>query len=213
MEIEVSDQILLPESHNDNGEVKASVPSSSDRFDVSRLRLSQDFASSVGVKKALVTVPVKKPEKDWFVRVHPAEEYRLQTAVLEIKSEREVYHVERELWPSLSAESTFGGRFLFTAVNRQGVVFLWPVKLPRPDGRSDEWNRSLLEAAEMATRGWIRVVANMHLGAYEVFEATGDLPEPVWPEMSFGELLKIAFKDHFIDSMDHPVLKRLRGEL
>jgi len=209
----VSDSILVPESASNNGKPKAPAPSSPDRFDVSRLRLSQDFASAVGVKKALITVPVKKPERDWFVRVHPSEEYRLQTAVLELKSEREVYLIEPELWPSLSAESTFGGRFLFAAVNRQGVAFLWPVKLPGSDGRSDEWNRSLLEAAAMATRGWIRVVANMHLGAYEVFEATGDLPEPAWPEMGFGELLKIAFKDHYIESMDHPVLKRLRGEL
>jgi hypothetical protein len=24
---------------------------------------------------------------------------------------------------------------LYTAINRQGVVFLWPVKLPAPDGK------------------------------------------------------------------------------
>ena len=29
---------------------------------------------------------------------------------------------------------------------------------------------------------WVRVTANMSLGAYEIFEASGDLPEPVWPD-------------------------------
>jgi hypothetical protein len=52
----------------------------------------------------------------------------------------------------------------------------------------------------------------MSLGAYEVYEATGDFPEPEWPDATFQEILKIAFKNHFIKSMDHPVIGRLRGE-
>jgi hypothetical protein len=38
------------------------------------------------------------------------------------------------------------------------------------------------------------------------------LPPPTWPELSFGELLKIAFKSRYIDTLDHPVLLKLRGE-
>ena len=64
-----------------------------DPFDPARLRLSQDTASEIGVKKQLVAVPVKKPSKERWVRVHPSEEYRIQTAVLELKDEREVYLV------------------------------------------------------------------------------------------------------------------------
>ena len=58
----------------------------------------------------------------------------------------------------------------------------------------------------------MRVQANMHLGAYEVYEAADDLGEPEWPEASFLQILSIAFKNNFIDSIDHHVLKRLRGE-
>src|SRR5262245_56173499 len=39
-----------------------------DPFDPGSLRLSQSFAACLGVKKALVTVPVRKPDKAWFVR-------------------------------------------------------------------------------------------------------------------------------------------------
>ena len=56
-----------------------------DPFDLASLRLSQDFASAVGVKKLVTTIPVKKPSKEWFVRTHPDPDYRLQTAVLELK--------------------------------------------------------------------------------------------------------------------------------
>lgn len=57
------------------------------------------------------------------------------------------------------------------------------------------------------------MAANMSLGGYEVFQATGGLPEPQWPDTSFQELVDIAFKGRFIDSMDHPVLKRLMGQM
>ena len=155
-------------------EVPPAAPQTSnpDPFDPASLRLTQNLAAALGVKKALLTVPVRKPERSWFVRVHPAEEYRLSTAVIELKEDRETYLVAPSLWSDLATEATFSPRALFTAVNRQGVVFVWPIRLPGPDGRGDEWNRTALEAAGMATKNWVRVTANMSLGAYEVFQAT-----------------------------------------
>jgi hypothetical protein len=95
-----------------------------DPFDPAALRLPQNFAAQLGVQKALLTVPVRKPDKAWFVRVHPSEDYRLQTAVVELKEERETYLVASALWQELAGETTFSPRVLFTAVNRQGVTFL-----------------------------------------------------------------------------------------
>jgi hypothetical protein len=189
------------------------IPTSLDPFDPAALRLSQDFTANLGVKKALLTVPVRKPDKAWFVRVHPSEDYRLQTVVVELKEEMETYLVASSLWSELAAEATFSPRVLFTAMNRQGVLFLWPVKLPSQDGRHDEWSRTALEAAQMAQKNWVRVTSNMSLGAYEVFEAPAQLSEPNWPELPFKELLRVAFKDKFIDGLDHPVLRKLRGEV
>jgi hypothetical protein len=198
-------------------EAPASGPSTNgsapDPFDPAALRLAQDFGASIGVQKALLTVPVRKPDRTWFVRVHPDERYRLQTPVVELKEDRETYLVAQDLWPSLAAEATFSPRALFTAINRQGVVFLWPIRLPGPDGRVDEWSRTALAAAEMATKEWVRVTANLSLGAYEIFRATGQLPDPVWPDKTLRELLAVAFHGKLIDSLDHPVLRRLRGEV
>jgi len=186
---------------------------SSDRdlFDLERLRLSQNFADVVGVKKKTITVPVRKPHRQLFFRVHPDESWRLETAVLVVKEDRETYLVDPTLWAELSGEIV--PTVLFTTISRQGVIFLWPIRLPGEDGRHDAWNSSALEAAQLATEEWIRLAANMHLGAYEVFVATGDLPEPEWPEVSFQDLLKIAFKDKFIQGLDHPAIRALQGEL
>jgi hypothetical protein len=181
-----------------------------DPFDLDNLRLSQDFAETSGVKKLLTTIPVRKPNQQDFVRVHPDEAYRENFRAIDLKEERELYIITRDMQAELATECV--PATLFTAINRQGVVFFWPVRLPGPDGKLNEWWRSAAEAATLAMRQWVRVKANMSLGAYEIFTAAGVMQEPVWPIAPLGELLKIAFRDRIIDSPDHPVVKRLRGQ-
>jgi hypothetical protein len=179
-------------------------------FDPASLRLDQSFTDTVGVKKLLTTVPVRKPHKQEFVRVHQDPAFRVTpAAIIEVKEDREVYLVPPLVAPQLPGE--FKLVTLFLAKNRQGVVILWPVPLPGPDGKHNEWHRSQMEAAERATRVWIRVTANMSLGAYEIFEATGDLDEPVWPEIPFEKILEVAFRNRFVDGIDHPLVQKLRG--
>jgi hypothetical protein len=185
----------------------------SDPFDPSRLRLFQDFSAAAGVQKLLTTVPVRKPSREWFVRTHPDMAYRLETAVLELKEDGEIYLVAPNLWEALATESTFSPRLLVLSVNRQGVAFLWPIRLPGPDGKIDDWSRSALDAANEARERWVRISANMSLGAYDVAVATAQLVEPAWPDRPFKEILRIAFRDRMISTWDHPVLRRLRGEI
>jgi hypothetical protein len=184
-----------------------------DPFDPASLRLSPHPDAGMAVKKALLSVPVRKPDKSWFVRVHPSEDYRLTTAVIELKEDRETYLVAKPLWAQLVAEATFRPQLLVTAVNRQGVVFLWPCNLPRQEGKLDEWTRTAQEAIQRAQHGWVRMTANMSLGAYDVYESGGQLSEPEWPAVPFRKLLETAFRSRFIDTLDHPVLCRLRGEV
>jgi hypothetical protein len=179
---------------------------------LSALRLDQSYADTVGVKKLLTTVPVRKPNRQDFVRVHPDPTYRLGPAgIIEFKEDRESHLVTPEMAQSLPGEIAVVT--LYTTINRQGVVSLWPVKLPGPDGKYNEWHRSAAAAVERAMKKWVRVTANMSLGAYEIFEASGDLPQPLWPDFSFGEILKIAFRDRIVDRPDHPLVQRLQGIL
>jgi hypothetical protein len=112
----------------------------SDPFDPVNLRLDQSFVETSGVRKLLTTVPVRKPNNQDFIRVHPGEDYRLAAAVIELKEDREVYLVLPTVAAQLPGECV--PVILFTGINRQGVVFLWPVKLPTPDGKINEWHRS-----------------------------------------------------------------------
>jgi hypothetical protein len=178
-----------------------------DPFSPENLRLSQSFAETVGVKKLLTTVPVRKPSPQDFVRVHP--KIREDFPLLELKDDREEFIVAPSMLSELADEVV--PKTLFLAVNRQGVAFFWPVRLPGADGRDLDWWRSAREAAAMAVDNWVRVRANMSLGAYDVFQAEGIHAEPDWPELDLGGLLKLAFRNNLIDRPDHPIIDRLRG--
>jgi hypothetical protein len=184
-----------------------------DPFDPDRLRLDQNFAEKVGVKKLVTTIPVRKPGKENFIRTHPDPAYQITTGVVELKEDREVYLVDPDLWTALATETTFTPKLLVTTVTRQGVLFLWPIRLPGPDGKIDDWNRSALEAANTARRQWVRVAANLAVGAYDILVARGIVASPEFPDLPMNEILRIAFKDRYITSLNHPVLRKLRGEL
>lgn len=134
-----------------------------------------------------------------------------QTAILELKEDRENYLVAPNLWTELPNE--IKPTILFTTISRQKVLALWPIRLPDESGRRNEWNQSALEAAQLAMRNWVRVVPNMGLGGYDVYEAAGNLSEPEWPDLSLQQIVEIAFKGRYIDNLEHPVLKRLAGVL
>ena len=209
----MTDSTVCIETRLENPDATASqVTEKADPFDLGRLRLQQNFLAQAGVKKMLTTVPVRKPSKEWFIRTHPDPCFHFSTFVVELKEEGEVYLVDPSLWDALAGESTFTPKALVTSINRQGVLFLWPIRLPDADGKIDDWNRSALEASQYATDKWIRVQSNRSLGAYEILEATGVTSEPDWNVSSFQDVLKIAFKDRFIRENDHPILRQLRGE-
>ena len=83
--------------------------------------------------------------------------------------------------------------------------------LPLDDGRRNDWHATAREAAELAKGGWVRVAADMSLGAYRIFKAEGQLVDPAWPDQSLNDLLRLGFRDRVIDSDAHPIVRRLRG--
>ena len=177
--------------------------------DFERFRLSQDFKSLSGAKKLLTTVPVRKPNKQQFVRTRPEPGFVIDVMLLEYGESRDIYLIEPDVQAYVQAAPTR----LILSVDRSDNIFIWPVKLPGEDGRQSNWHLSALEASELAKKKWVRVQANMSLGAYEIFEAQGELPEPRWPEEDFSDLLRIAFKNNIIDSPDHIVLRQLAGDV
>jgi hypothetical protein len=178
-------------------------------LDFESLRLSQDFERGGGAEKVLTTIPVRKPGKTEFVRVHP--EHHFETLLLDLKEEHESYLILPVLRNDVA--SIAHPVSLRLAISRLRVLFVWPLRLPGADGRLNSWHQSAWEGAELAKQRWIRMAANMPLGAYDIFRGQENLSEPEWPDKPFEEILNVAFRGRVIEAHDHPVLKRLRGEI
>jgi hypothetical protein len=182
-------------------------------FDPANLRLNQNYAETVGVKKLITTIPVKKPGRHQFFRIRPGPEWRDSFPIIELKDDQEEYIVARAMQAELSTETVI--KQLRLGITRQGNLFFLPLRLPGPDGRDMEWWSSLRDHADLAETKWLRVVSNREISAYDVLVARDALADPDWEEatqgLSYYELLRIAFKKYLIETVDHPVVKRLRG--
>ena len=179
-----------------------------EEFDLDAIRLPQNFGESSGIKKLLTTVPVRKPNRTQFFRTHP--DHRLDVMLLKYGDTDDLYIV----MPQLRAEVEHLAkpyRSVLT-VDRGGTVFIWPLTIPDEE-RPLDWHSSAMEADAVASESWVRIQSNQALGAYEIFEAQGQLSEPTWPEETWPELVKVAFRRKIIDAVDHVVLRKLRGEL
>jgi hypothetical protein len=174
---------------------------------LSRLRISQDFGSKSGTRKLVTTIPIRPPKKNEFIRVHST---MLAMLVWTLTDEQLVYVVTNDIADTIPGLVV--AKELVPSITRQGTLFLWPLRIPGEHGRTDNWLTSAKEAATHSVHAWVRVQANMDLGAFEIFEAMGAIPEPEWPRLSMDEIVRIAVKGRVIDSLDHPVLKKLRGE-
>ena len=93
---------------------------------------------------------------------------------LSCSDERETFVIDLNAVPELRNECFFAT--CFTAITRTGALFLWPVKVPASDGKALEWHTSAAVAAQHAMKGWVRVKANMGLGAYVIYEAARQHP-------------------------------------
>jgi hypothetical protein len=190
----------------------AAAASTPDPFDPASLRLDQSFTSAA-VKKLITTVSVGRPHKQDFIRAHRDPEYRLTVPLLELGEEKEMYVVKgAEMVKTLAGE--WFPAMLQLVINRQGVIRLWPVKLPTEDGkRGNKWPISAAECVQVAMEKWVRVVSNMSAGCYEPIVAEVPIPEPEWPDLTMTEILKVAFRDRLIEDPGHPAVQRLRGRV
>ena len=92
----------------------------------------------LGLLTTATVIPARKPDPGWFVRVRPGGEWQTTTTTIDVWG-RGLHFVDGDLAVGLpGAEFTQ----LFTTINHQGGVFLWPVSvtalLGRP-GRRRAW--------------------------------------------------------------------------
>jgi hypothetical protein len=199
-----------PQQFSSNGEVPNTVKA--DPFNPETLRIG--VTANIEVEQVLTAVPVRKPKRTEFFRVHPGRDYTVDTYILERDTgmDTDAYLVAPELQHLVLSE--LRQVRLFTVINKRGTVFLWPVKLPNDDNdRIRRMADTALQGAEQAKTLWVKILWSRDLGGYEMQRAKGDLGEPQWPDKSFRDLLEIAFRHNLVDQEGHPVIRELAGEI
>jgi len=176
---------------------------------IDSLAIPTNFGERYAVTKILSTVPVRKPNKATFIRIKPEEEFLI------FVHEDKLSGITYALTPSIAeiVPETARAVRLHRAVDRQGNQFLIPVALPSEDGRRNAWHESLMLAVSKAESHWVRVVANMSGGAYDIYIAKGELGEPDWTEHSIKQLVEIAFQGKIVSDEKDPVIQQLLGAL
>jgi hypothetical protein len=167
------------------------------------------------VKKLLTTIPLRKPNKHEFFRVHPGAEYWKAMAFIEL-SQGDIYQVMPNIVPHLDPADFFFA-YLCLAITRQATLFFWPLRISAGE-RRNQWNESALIVAKTAIDSWTKMKSRREEGRgggyYEGEIALGNFPEPIWPTMTQQELYNIAFKGgRIIDQFEHPALQKLSGAI
>ena len=189
-----------------------SQPPDDDPFSPENLKVSQDFAGMTQTRKLLTAVRVGKPNKEAWVRTSCNPEHWIVGSVLELKDQGdETYWLLPAVRDALIGEPCMKAVRLILSVDRQGTPFFWKIAMPDPTGRSQPWVDSMNEAAEIAKSQWVRAAWSMATRAYETTVAEIKA-EPKWPVESLRDLLNIAFRGRIVNSLDHPVLRNLRGQ-
>ena len=179
------------------------MPSSSKALELASSLIDTGAGGEV-TRDEMASLPVDKPCKTHFFRIHPNLHADVNVLKVEGINGTERYAVVPSMVKSLDGVSL---NTLFFGVHRDGSYFLWPVNATSSDG----YSRSARQIAVGAMKQWCRLVSNRAASVYINRVAPNCTDIPVWPEdKTFTDLLVLAFGDgHIIDSPEHPVVKEM----
>jgi hypothetical protein len=105
---------------------------------------------------------------------------------------------------------------IYLLATREGGFIFWPVKLgdPREPRKPSSYLRTALAAVQAAREGWVKIRwrGNGQSAGYRARKPRIEIPEPVWPPDPMTLYLDTV-KDHFIDDVNDPVIRKLLGEV
>ena len=173
------------------------------------LRLNTDISKVLKTERHQNIIPVDKPSSEVWFRVHDDPDFAFDTKVLWLKEgqDRGIYQIHPDIEHLLLDEKRYMPVRLVFCIDRQGEWRIWPLRILHDGAREDDWMTSALTIVEIAKEQWIKLVSGK--SGYEHKTTPADIPDPVWPNKTFDELLDMAFRKRRIDKPDDAVLLRL----
>jgi len=190
---------------------RAASTSLASKFDPKNYRQAQNVRmeeTAVLSRKLQTVIPVRKPSKKQWVTVHPSPDFRADNMpTIEDESTGEIYLLSADLQLPFDIDNKVDYLNLAAAITSDNSVFLWHYK-----NSTNSWSDSARVAVREASRRWVRIIPDRSSNGY-IIETPMTSPSPaVWPELSFTEMLETAFGARYVDSLNHPLVKKLRGD-
>jgi hypothetical protein len=193
-----------------------------DELELREMRMDLPGATA-GISAGLITVGVGKVPKDEFFRVRPEEAFRPVVSMVSHTTGMDTTFctVKPHMIPALHGIKIFPARYRVYFVTTEADIWrLVPVRLALKDGSQNTWASTLEIALHRGMSEWIRIYNDPEKRdageGWKAFRAdAGRFPEPVWPDLSMGKLMRLGFKDrgNQIDSPDHPLIKKWAGRV
>ncbi len=193
-------------------ERKPAVLTAAPAFDMESMRLDTDYTKLAATTREQSSIPTEKPGKHDFFRVHPHN--MMDASVLQNEADGFCYIVSPGVAVMLEGNLA-KPKTLYLWMNRAGTYGIWPCGLPLDDGTDYPAWQSAHAVCQTAMQRWLRIAWNKSANGYDMIFVSDNVrvPEPAWPTASLSEILGKAFKGRIITDLDHPVLRRLRGEV
>ena len=188
---------------------KPAEPGTKRRLKLADLATDQDFLLG-GTHALLNDLPVRKPHRNWFFRVHPDPQLTAAVFVLEDDRDSTAYVVGGDVLADL--REYVKRKQLFVCQNDAGNLFVWLIG--RPIDMENDWCSSAFDIANIAREKWIQCKSNRQMGRYQAHEPISTtIPEPEWPEKvgDLDEVINLTFGERVIVDLEHPVAKRVLG--
>lgn len=185
-------------------------------IDLKRFMVKPEYeADGNAVKKARLNLKVGKPTPEDYFMIKAGPEFTVDVMLHEDKESRDninrTYLVDPEVVPYLWDRNACKSARIFYGITSTGKIFLSDVGLPKPGQTLNAFNSTRLSAYEIAKNEFIAIVAGD--AGYDVKYPMGKFPDPIWPEeyTSIEPLIDLAYKDRVIETLEHPIVKRILG--
>jgi hypothetical protein len=188
-------------------------PATVDPFDPMQLGISTDYAAAISAQASAKPVELRKPNDQEYFRTSPHPHQRLLVGGIQDKQDMsKLYVVPNSLLDKVRARFPKHVRTyrLVLTQSGEGAAILWGV--PQSEDRGGSWYSSQREACEKGQSHWTNMTSGR--GKYD-FESINNPKEVDWNSFApMAEILRQALSDgRLIESMDHPLLRKLGGEI
>jgi hypothetical protein len=158
-----------------------------------------------------------RPPRSDFVRAHPTFKFGIHLIDLtDTHGMEAIYVLSKSVAEKLLDEDEpVQAAEIYLLAAREGGYVFWAIKIGNPTEprKPSSYVRTARAAVQAAREGWVKIRwrGNGQNAGYKTRKARVEIPDLDWPPDPRALFLETA-RDHYIESVDDPVIRKLLGE-